>query len=53
MAEIALSVLSMQCLERRIPDKAMLTEEVAAWRQSGIKGASDANRKRKGLHPSI
>jgi uncharacterized small protein (DUF1192 family) len=31
MAEIELSVLSTQCLDRRIPDKAMLTEEVAAW----------------------
>ncbi len=31
MAEIKLSVLSTQCLDRRIPDKAMLTEEVAAW----------------------
>jgi hypothetical protein len=24
-------VLSGQCLDRRIPDKAMLTEEAAAW----------------------
>ena len=31
MAETELSVLSGQCLERRIPDKAMLTEETAAW----------------------
>ena len=31
MAETELSVLSGQCLDRRIPDKAMLTEEVAAW----------------------
>ena len=31
MAETELSVLSGQCLERRIPDKAMLTEEAAAW----------------------
>ena len=29
-AETELSVLSGQCLDRRIPDKAMLTEEVAA-----------------------
>ena len=31
MAETELSVLSGQCLDRRIPDKAMLTEEAAAW----------------------
>jgi uncharacterized small protein (DUF1192 family) len=31
MAEIELSVLTTQCLDRRIPDKAMLTEETAAW----------------------
>ncbi len=31
MAESELSVLSTQCLDRRIPDKKTLTEEVAAW----------------------
>ncbi len=31
MAEIELSVLSRQCLERRIPDKEFLQREVAAW----------------------
>jgi hypothetical protein len=31
MAESELSVLSGQCLDRRIPDKQTLTEEVAAW----------------------
>jgi uncharacterized small protein (DUF1192 family) len=31
MAESELSVLSTQCLDRRIPDKQTLTEEVAAW----------------------
>jgi DDE superfamily endonuclease len=31
MAETELSVLSRQCLDRRIPDKARLTQEVAAW----------------------
>jgi len=30
MAEIELSVLSKQCLDRRIPTKDVLTEEVAA-----------------------
>jgi hypothetical protein len=31
MAEIELSVLSRQCLARRIPDKQTLVTEVAAW----------------------
>ena len=31
MAEIELSVLGRQCLDRRIPDKATLTTEVNAW----------------------
>ncbi len=31
MAESELSVLSTQCLDRRIPDKQTLTDEVAAW----------------------
>ena len=31
MAEIELSVLSRQCLDRRIPDRETLTQEVAAW----------------------
>ena len=31
MAEIELSVLSRQCLDRRLPNKAFLTDEVAAW----------------------
>ena len=31
MAESELSVLSTQCLDRRIPDKQMLVGEVAAW----------------------
>jgi hypothetical protein len=33
MAEIELGVLSRQCLDRRIPDKATLTTEVAAWQK--------------------
>jgi transposase len=33
MAEIELSVLTRQCLDRRIPDKATLASEVAAWQQ--------------------
>jgi uncharacterized small protein (DUF1192 family) len=34
MAESELSVLSTQCLDRRIGDKQTLTEEVAAWEDS-------------------
>ena len=33
MAESELAVLSTQCLDRRIPDKKALTEEVAAWEE--------------------
>lgn len=33
MAECELSVLSRQCLNRRIPDQDTLTREVAAWEQ--------------------
>jgi hypothetical protein len=31
IAEIELSALSRQCLDRRIPDQGMLTAEVGAW----------------------
>ncbi len=31
MAEIELSALSRMCLDRRIPDKDILTREVSAW----------------------
>jgi hypothetical protein len=34
MAEIELSVLQLQCLNRRIPDKETLTSETGAWEQS-------------------
>jgi hypothetical protein len=33
MAESELSVLSGQCLDRRIPDKPTLIDEVAAWKE--------------------
>jgi DDE superfamily endonuclease len=33
MAESELAVLSTQCIDRRIPDKETLTEEVAAWEE--------------------
>jgi hypothetical protein len=62
MAEIELSVLSRQCLDRRIPDKANLTAKVAAWQQSrnnsGAKvdwrfTTSDARIKLKRLYPIL
>jgi DDE superfamily endonuclease len=34
MAEIELSVLGRQCLDRRIPEQEMLRQEVAAWEAS-------------------
>lgn len=33
-AEIELSILSRQCLVRRIPDATTLSHEVAAWEQT-------------------
>lgn len=62
MAEIELSVLSQQCLDRRIPDKAILEREVAAWvverNQSGATvdwrfTNGDARIKLKKLYPSM
>ena len=60
MAELQLSVLSRQCLDRRIPDRAMLEREVAAWlRDHQSKPiewrftAKDARIKLKKLYPSI
>ncbi len=62
MAEIELSVLSRQCLNRRIPDQATLTQEVAAWEQRrNTQGraidwrftTADARIKLKHLYPSI
>ena len=34
MAELELSVLGRQCVNRRIPDAAFLTEEIATWQAS-------------------
>jgi len=34
MAEIELSVLKGQCLDRRIPDMSTMQAEVAAWEKS-------------------
>lgn len=62
MAEIELSVLSRQCLDRRIPDADTLTQEVMAWEQARTSDARsvnwrfttpDARIKLKRLYPSI
>ena len=62
MAEIELSVLSRQCLDRRIPDLETLTREVAAWEQARNADSRtvnwrfttpDARIKLKRLYPSI
>jgi hypothetical protein len=62
MAEIELSVLSRQCLDRRIPDAATLEAEVAAWvSRRNEAGATidwqfttaDARIKLKHLYPSV
>jgi DDE superfamily endonuclease len=62
MAEIELSVLSRQCLDRRIPDQEKLKSEIAAWEdrrnQSGNTiewrfTTQDARIKLKHLYPSF
>ena len=62
MAESELSVLSGQCLDRRIADKHTLIEEVAAWQGSRNKNhakadwqftTADARVKLKRLYPTI
>jgi hypothetical protein len=62
MAEIELSVLARQCLDRRIPDADTLAREVAAWearrnaRQAPIAWrftTADARIKLKHLYPSL
>ena len=61
MAEIELSVLARQCLDRRIDSRAALEREVAAWeadRNASQRGvdwrftAADARVKLKRLYPS-
>ena len=61
-AESELSVLSGQCLDRRIPNKLTLVEEVAAWEHSRNKKhvkadwhftTADARVKLKRLYPAI
>jgi DDE superfamily endonuclease len=62
MAESELSVLSGQCLDRRIPDQQTLTEEVAAWEHARntkhVKAdwqftTADARVKLKRLYPAM
>ena len=62
MAEMELSVLSRQCLDRRIPDQQKLKKEVAAWvNERNAKSSSvnwrfttdDARIKLKRLYPSF
>ena len=57
-----LGVLSSQCLDRRIPDKQVLTDEVAAWQHDRNKNhaepewrftTANARIKLKHLYPSI
>jgi hypothetical protein len=62
IAEIELSILSRQCLDRRVPDCATLRAEVAAWEtQRNAAGGTvdwrfttaDARIKLKRLYPSV
>jgi DDE superfamily endonuclease len=62
MAEIELSVLQQQCLDRRLPDAATLKRAIAAWEhQRNTEQAtldwrfsvSDARSKLKRLYPSL
>jgi hypothetical protein len=62
LAESELGVLSSQCLDRRIPDKQTLVEEIAAWQQDRNANhtkanwqfsTSNARIKLKHLYPSI
>jgi hypothetical protein len=62
MAESELAVLSAQCLDRRIPDRATLEAEVTAWLQRRNANhakanwrftTADARIKLKSLYPSL
>ena len=62
MAEIELSVLSRQYLDRRIPEREILTKEVAAWEKKRNEKAAkvewrftttDTRIQLKRLYPSI
>ena len=61
MAEIELSVMTRQCLDRRLPDQQSVAREVAAWvRERNAKGATvqwrftsaNARTKLQRLYPS-
>jgi hypothetical protein len=43
LAESELGVLSSQCLDRRIPDKQTLVEEIAAWEHDRNANHTKAN----------
>jgi hypothetical protein len=43
LAESELGVLSSQCLDRRIPDKQTLVEEIAAWQNDRNANHTKAN----------
>jgi hypothetical protein len=60
MAEIELGILGRQCLDRRIPDRNKLTDEVDAWQRNRNQSQSkvewqfttaDARIKLKRLYP--
>ena len=62
MAEIELSVLTRQCLDRRIPDQDTLKLEITAWEEERNQHSrsvnwrfttADARIKLKRLYPSI
>jgi len=62
MAETELSVLSRRCLDRRIPDKQALIDEVGAWEEARNKNhakadwqftTADARIKLKRLYPAL
>lgn len=62
IAEIELSALSRQCLDRRLPDQPTLAHEVAAWEQRRNAATTtvdwrfttaDARIKLKHLYPSV
>lgn len=62
IAEIELSVLDRQCLDRRLPDRAALAAEVAAWtarrNAAGVTvdwqfTTADARTKLRRLYPSL
>jgi hypothetical protein len=62
MAEIEFSILQRQCLDRRIPDEATLTREIAAWEHQRNRekatidwrfSVTEARRKLERLYPSL